>query len=306
MKHYFTLTTLDVDVLFRTLAIIAIIYIHTSAAVNIITGQSNVLPVGGGSTLLLLISGFNIARFQSKKLFEGLSLQIVIRFFRKIIIPYYFVIICYQLWKQQFDLHTLLLISNYYGRFGSFLEPYWFIEALLQILIIFTALFTIPPFRKLTEKQPLIIGLVLLCLTVFLRLSQLTDIKLGLRTADQLLCVYIFGWCVWFAKTVLQKIAISVLAIILFIYLYNLHPSFTVWLIVGCLAIMWKPKILMPKCLHQLIVLIGTSTFYIYLIHIIPVHYMTYGIHFLNIPIIIIVSLTLGILIQKALNKIKL
>jgi hypothetical protein len=304
MKQNFALISLDIDILFRSLAIIAIIFLHAHAAVS---QQSKGFHIIGGSTLLLLISGFNIARFQSKKLFEGLSLQIVVRFFHKIIIPYYLVVISYQIWKQQLDWHSLLLISNYYGRFGNFLDPYWFIELLLQIIIIFTSFFTIPIFRKTAEKSPLIVGLVLLFLTVLLRLSNLTDAnQLGIRTADKLLCIYIFGWCVWFAKTPLQKAAMTALALTLFPYLYGVHSSYTIWLVLGCLAIVWQPKILMPKLFHTVIVSIGSSTFYIYLIHIIPLHIMAHIKHIQNIPAIIIAALLSGILVRKGLEKFKL
>ena len=304
MKQQFTLLEIDTDLVFRAFAIITIIFVHARAA---IFDSPEKLHVVGGSTLLLLISGFNAGRFQSKKLFEGLSLQIIFRFFRKIIIPYYVVLISYLAWKQEFDWHSLLLISNYYGRFRSFLDPYWFIELLFQILVIFYSLFLIPPFRKAAKKYPWYIGLGLLFFTVLLRLSNITDESIvTIRTPDRLLCIYVFGWCLCFAKTRLQKIVMVFLTLTVFPYLYGIYASYTIWLVLGTLAMMWKPKILMPQLLHTPVTQIGTSTFYIYLTHIIPIHLFVHFTSYHNVTAIILISLVLGILVNKGLTKIKL
>lgn len=303
MKDKFILLSLDIDILFRAFAIIAIIFLHVKAIIH----EPPVFHIVGGSTLLLVISGFNMARFQSKKLFEGFFVRIIFRFCRKIILPYYLIIILYQIWKKEIDWHSLLLISNYFGRFGNFLEPFWFIEALLQILIIFTGLFSIPLFRKTMEKYPYWMGLALLLITVLLRLSHLTDKQqLGIRTADQLLCIYVFGWCLWFAKAQWQKLMMTALIFTLFPYLYGIYTSYFVWLVTGCLAIMWQPKIVIPPFLHKIITEIGASTFYIYLIHIIPIHILALAWHVENKTIMILSALLLGIAVHKVAERIKL
>jgi hypothetical protein len=301
IRQNFILLPLDVDVFFRAIAIIAIIFIHTYAAAF---GKPYRIELVGGSTLLLLISGFNLARFQSKKLFSGLVGQIISRFFCKIILPYYCILIIYLCWKQQLDWYSLFLISNYHGRFGGFLEPYWFLELLLQILVLFTCLFSIPFFRQKAIQYPYQVGLILLSLSLLLRLSHLTDeTQLGIRTPDQLICIYIFGWCIWFAKTQIQKATMTLLIFLIFPALYGIHASYTIWLVLGSLTILWKPIILLPKLIHQLIAMIGKSTFYIYLSHIVPIHISTYVLHSQNIPAIIIVSLLIGVLAQKALTS---
>jgi hypothetical protein len=304
VKQSFILLPLDVDILFRAIAIIAIIFIHTYAAAF---GKPYSIEFVGGSTLLLLISGGNLARFQSEKLFSGRVLQVISRFFCKIILPYYGILIVYLFWKQRLDWYSLFLISNYHGRFGNFLEPYWFLELLLQVLVIFTSLFAIPSFRKTANQYPYQAGLVLLLLSLVLRLSHLTDAKqLGIRTPDQLICIYTFGWCIWFAKTQTQKATMTLLTFLIFPYLYGIQASYTIWLVSGSLMILWKPIILLPKLIHQLIVMIGTSTFYIYLSHIIPIRISTYVLHSQNIPAIIIVSLFIGVAAHKILTSTQL
>ncbi len=303
MKDRINLLALDVDVLFRVLAIIAVIFLHATANTEIFGRERN-FHVVGGSTLLLLISGFNVARFQSKKLFDGLYLQMVMRFFHKIILPYYVVLMTYLLWKKEFDWHSLLLISNYYGRFGSFLEPYWFLELLLQNLILFTGLFSIPPLRKMAQKFPFYFGLSLLFVAILARLSQLTrESELGLRTPDKLIWVYIFGWCLWFAQTKWQKALMTGLILTLIPYLYGLYSSYTIWLVLGSLAISWKSKIQVPQHLHALLMMIGTSTFYIYLVHVIPIYIVLYKLQSPNVLAVVILALLLGILSRNILIK---
>ena len=163
------------------------------------------------------------------------------------------------------------------------------------------------PKRKAAKKYPWYIGLGLLFLTVILRLSNITDESVvTIRTPDRLLCIYIFGWCLCFAKTRLQKIVMVLLTLTVFPYLYGIYASYTIWLVLGTLAMMWKPKILMPQLLHTPVTQIGTSTFYIYLTHIIPIHFLVHYANYHNVTIIILISLVLGVLVNKGLTKIKL
>jgi hypothetical protein len=308
LKHYLIPTELDIDIFFRFLSITAVIFLHSQATLihefGSISQKYYNINVGGGAALLLLISGFNLARFQSNKLFTGSAWQIVTRFFYKIIMPYYCILIIYLLYKQKLDYHSLFLISNYHGRFGSFLEPFWFLEVLFQNLLIICGLFLIPSFRKLAEKFPFEIGLGALFIALAFRLIEVTDEEvLGFRTPDKVFCLYIFGWCLWFAKSRYQKWLINALCLTLFPFLYGTDSTYTIWLVLGSLGIMWKPKILLPRFIHTAISVTGISTFYIYLTHIIPVHVSVYIWHSQNISAILLIAILLGIYTDKLIKK---
>jgi acyl-coenzyme A synthetase/AMP-(fatty) acid ligase len=302
-KEKSTFTELNMEILWRTLAIIGVVFTHVNAAViNKLDWQ-----LAGGANLLLLLAGFNTARFQADKLFKGMVAQVVMPFFRKIVLPYYLILIAYQSWRGIFDLPSLLLVGNYYGRLKAFLEPYWFIETIWQVLLVFTALFLVPAYRNIASRYPYLVGLLLFSIALWFREIELWG-KIGYaeRTPDKLMYIFLAGWCLYFAQNKSQKLVMSLLLLILFAYTQGIDSHYTAWLICGSFSVLWMPGIRMPKPLCAVISSIGAASFYIYLTHIIPIYTLTHITQLQslqNIFIIISIALLFGVVVQKILTQ---
>jgi hypothetical protein len=288
----------DSEIVLRALAIMAVVVNHVSQ-----------LVVGGGAQVLILLAGYNLARYQRKRLFNGEGWGLLASFVQRVILPYYVILIAYFVWKRRFDWPSLLLVSNFVGRTGSMLEPFWFLEALLQCMTLVVILMAIRPIRIWGERDPWRFGLVLLACSVAMKVlaaSAFAMAHLLNRTVDAVFYVLAFGWCVQQANTVPRRCLLSGLAVAfagLSVWGPPLWPSVpppsnvsqAVWMLVASLLILWAPRIRIPSVLHWPVTTIAAASFYIYLSHVLPVGIIFWGLKIKSLSINLVAALAVGV-----------
>ena len=299
---------IEAEVILRAMAIIGVTVKHAST-----------LSVGGGAEVLLLLSGFNMARYQRTRLVGGQGWSILWALIKRVILPYYLLLVVYSIWKGEYDPASLLLVSNFIGRFGSLLDPYWFLELLLQCTILMVLLFLSPPVRRLADKDPWLFGLSLLTAAIAIRLIAFAIFHhsyLQNRTPDALLYFLALGWCLQQAKTLKRKLLMSgVVTVILALKLlglpdlwyafpYPANLSHALWLLVAAGLILWKPRLTLPRWAQASLGVVAASSFYIYLTHGVPVHVMFYEEKITNLLLILPVCLAVGILARFVAQKV--
>ena len=82
------------------------------------------------------------------------------------------------------------------------------------------------------------------------------------------------------------------------------NATHALWFAAAAGLIMWAPRILLPNLLHGLVGLIAAASFYIYLTHGVPVHAFLHILHIHNVPLILAVSLVLGVASYKISEKV--
>jgi acyl-CoA synthetase (AMP-forming)/AMP-acid ligase II len=272
------LRRMDTDIILRALAILAVVANHASAFV-----------VGGGAHVLLVLVGYNLARFQRVRLQRGEVAPMVTAFATRIILPYYAILLLYLGWKQELNIPALLLAGNIVGEFGSFIEPYWFLEVMLQCYLAVAALFLIPAVRKASSRDPWRFGLWILGGAFYMRLvaARLLDHDgLAGRTPDVLLVFVAIGWCIAFADRTVRRWGVFAAICLVSALTGGLGgelidwstlpwPSSLghgVWLVLATALLLWVPRLSIPTVLHPAIATIAAASFYIYLTHGVPVH----------------------------------
>src|SRR3546814_6406622 len=95
----------------------------------------------------MLLVGFNLARFNFGRLIGGQSFDVLFALIRRVILPYCAILCVYGLYFRNISVTSLLMVSNFEGRFHSFLTPYWFMEALLQCTLMLVLLFRLRSVR---------------------------------------------------------------------------------------------------------------------------------------------------------------
>src|SRR3546814_6103598 len=96
----------------------------------------------------MLLVGFNLARFNFGRLIGGQSFDVLFALIRRVILPYCAILCVYGLYFRNISVTSLLMVSNFEGRFHSFLTPYWFMEALLQCTLMLVLLFRLRSVRS--------------------------------------------------------------------------------------------------------------------------------------------------------------
>ena len=95
--------------------------------------------------------------------------------------------------------------------------------------------------------------------------------------------MFVFGWGLYFTKSLSQKAVMTAFALILFSY--NPIPSVAIWLVAGSLAAVWVPSLVVVPPVKLVFSKIAASSFYIFLVHMVPVQVVLYGIKSTSLPL---------------------
>jgi hypothetical protein len=299
-RSWYALHALESEVAMRALAIVAVVIQHTNAT----------LTVGGGSEILLILAGYNLVRYQRQRLFDANGWLVLRSFFRRIILPYYLILIAYQIYRHQFDIPSLLLVSNLFGRFHSLIEPYWFLETLLQCMLLMVGLFAVPPVRAAAKRDPWSFGLALFGFSVAVKVALFLTFHhqtLENRTPDAVFYLFVLGWCVLHANTTARRTVITAIVVLIaaldlsgvnrawFVYDFPSDISFAAWLLGAVLLMLWVPKLSLPGLIHKGITILAAASFYIYLTHGVPIYLLTRVLGMPGLALNLTASLAIGI-----------
>ena len=266
--------TIDSEILLRALAILAVVINHSSD-----------YAVGGGAEALLMLAGFNLARFNHGRFVKARFWEAIGSFALHVVLPVYLIIIAFAVLREQPPASSFVMASVFEGRFGSILEPFWFIETLFHCFLLVGFISWIPAARCIAERQPFRFGLILLGLAVTMRLAgpALFDhAPLGGRSVDQLFFLVALGWCAYFAQSLPAKLSIAACAL-LFAALNGGLVSFPgwiasdklyrlTWLVAGMGLLLFVPRIPVPSLLRRALIPLAAASFSIYVVHGLPIY----------------------------------
>lgn len=296
---WWSLRTIETEVIIRMLAILAVVVNHASDFV-----------VGGGAEVLMILAGYNLGRYQKTRLAEGNGFTVALNFAQRILIPYYGILLAYLLAKRSFDLPSLLLVSNFFGRFGSLIEPFWFIEAMFQCFVVVAVLSLFGPVQRAIRNNPWRFGLI--CLAAALALKGLAThfidhANLANRTPDATLFLIALGWCVNEATTRTRRLlmtavlgGLAVLQVTGVPGYFEAYPpptnySHAAWLVACAVGLLWVRRLAMPNALHTIIGAIAAASFYIYLTHVVVLWIIYWRLGFHDLTTNLSASVALGL-----------
>jgi len=286
-KQYSSL--IESNILFRALAITAVVVNH-----------GGLIPsgyIGGGAMLLFVIAGINFARFQSDAVLQGRWLQPVASLLQNIIIPYLIVALAFETYKFNYDPAVLLLYSNFVGPGTSdIIFPAWFIQVLVQCLLLFSLVFSLAGVRHLANLSPWRFGLGLLALAMgfYLLMPYVWNTEhLYNRIPHMLIWLFILGWCIHFSQSRTEKISMTVILLAILLFLVKWKLSLSWWIGLGAMTMLWIPYVQIWKVVKNVIQIVSAAAYYIFLTHMIFMHII---VHILKIhsPILNVTTALLG------------
>ena len=292
---------LDIDLVLRPAAVFLVVVHHATQ-----------WPIPGGASVLLMIVGFNLARFQSNALFAGKPGG-VLRGLARNLGLYYLVLLGFFLhlgavwWPSLFLIGMTGVGGHPVG--DSFLIVYWFVEVYAQIVLLTVGLFAIAAVRERVAAQPFAWGLAFLAACLLLR--PLTSViwdagPLNIFQTSSVIYLAAFGWCVHFADTAPRKVALTAAALVLF-PLFALRQGMSpaaAWgkgavLVLAALALLWVPKLPVPRPVAPALLYLAAASYHVYLCHNIPPHYFLHDLAVAR-PVQIIVHISAGVALGLA------
>lgn len=276
---------------------------RVSATVAVVALHSTEWRVGGGAIFLLVLVGYSLARFQSQALFSGRVWQVLRAMAFPILGTYYLVVALAALRFSPFDRGWFLLFENFAQQpEPSFLLPYWFVSAYIQILAIAALPFGWGPLRRLAQRAPLACGLGALGgMGLLIELTQIGALEYSVRHRHPAIALelLITGWCIFFAQTHdqasskaalggglgrigqahkgLRKLVVAAAIVGVWLQNYGFAEwSIAAFVLGGSLSTLGGLSLQLPGWLARALLSFGSLSLYVYLAHV-PVLYEVSG-----------------------------
>lgn len=256
------------DLLIRTLAILLVVLHHET-----------LWPIPGGSAAMVVLAGFSLARFQMGPLLAGDGFAIL-RPLAQILVPYYLIVAAYAVVWGEVPWASVFLVGNFGlalpETHGMVPYLYWFIEAYSQMMLVFVGLFAIPQFRRFVSARPFTAGMALFAAALAARLALPLLWPIGNRqifTLPWIFYLAVIGWCAAVTETARQRLLLMAAGTGAFLF-FGLYEG--VWIgtkikyllqIAVLAALLYFPRISLPRWSAQLVLPLSAAGFHIYILH---------------------------------------
>lgn len=269
----------------------------------VVTTHFMKLGINGATSALFMVAGYTFAKYQLKTIQMKNSSRPIISTLIAIVIPTTIINLIHMVYRDHVYLPMLFLFDNLIVPNSS----WWFIEVLVQILIVLAALLSFKKIRDIAAgenaRQFSIILLFLAGLLAIIMQTVWNTDHLHNMVPQQKIWIFFFGWFIYFSLTENKIIPSLILAIVL--------PSVVTgkidyMLTLGALMITLSPKVKIPVSFYKPIYIVAASSLIIYLTHMqIKNGFIKLGFE-LSPGIQIIIGIIGGILIQQAWEKLRL
>lgn len=253
------LSDLETNILLRAIAILAVVATH-----------AGIFWLGGGTLLLFLLIGYNLARFKFDALSHGKILGPLLDYTKVLLVPYFIMSAVYMVYKREFSPDILLLYTNVTRLNPSLLFPFWFVQVLVQCLFITGLLFAPRSMRRSARRNPWAFAFVMALVFAGIRFAApyLWDTTHLLDLVPQrFMAILWLGCCCYFANTTVRRFMALILGVGFAFLDLGWGVGRVAWIAGGTTAVLFIPKIRVPELMRRAVQVVASATFYIFVLN---------------------------------------
>ena len=298
---------MEMPVFVRMLAIILIVVGHLS--------EFDHWLIVGETSVLFLVSGISLARFQLKAIEARGDARTLLPSLAAIVVPTLLYTALLQLVFDRLHWQSLLLLSNWFPASEVSLFNYWFIEVLVQMIVIIGLVLSVRRVRQAVSADPfrwlIFTTCTLLALDVLLNRFVFDASPLLHRVPQHFLAVMVLGMAVHYADTTARKWVASAVAVLVVGELDLMAVAGVGWeaftryvdiALPAMLALIWFRSVPVPALVARAGAVIASSTLYIYLTHF---QFQSVADHILHHPLFeVALALAGGVLVNYCWNTV--
>lgn len=262
----------------------------------------------GGAGILMLLAGYNFARFQRTAFERGEPGPAVRGALERMILPYYLLMIpLLFLSDAQKSWGWFALVSVFTVENRGPLFAFWFIETVFHALLLMVALYWLPPLRRLSASSPIAFGLGLVAFAIALKVGVhryiFDDFNPISLTIDAQFWLYALGFLALVARGTALKLAVVGIAFAIAFLDYGSLSARPWWLAAALVPLLFLPSVPVPARLAGPILRIAAASYFIYVVHV-PLHHIVhFELHLsdrpvLSIPVMIVGSVIGGLIFE--------
>ncbi|HUR48006.1 MAG TPA: AMP-binding protein [Acidimicrobiales bacterium] len=238
----------DTSVVIRAVSIVLIVGTH-----------AKLWQLPGGAHALLIVAGYNFARFQlrSKRAFASVA---------RVALPSMLWISVVAAASDKYGWPNSLLVNGLVNRPGDH-WGYWFLEALIQMLIPLTALFAVPAVARLEERRPFAVAAAALGFGLLFRFDVVELSKtFPISRPHEVFWLFALGWAAACVDSWRGRLVVSAVALAAIPGFFD-TPSRAGLVMTAMLLVSWVPSVPLPRPAQRLVAPLAGASLYIYLTH---------------------------------------
>ena len=236
------------------------VVLRAVAIVLVVTTHARLARVPGGAHVLLAVAGYNFARFQ-------LSLGPSLRSVARIATPAMCWIAVVAALTEEWSISHALLVHGVFGDPDA-RWSYWFIEALLHLLVPITTLLSVPSIRAFERRHPFLVATAVTALGVAIRFDALPLSNLDHRIyrPHEVLWLFGLGWALAVATSPRQRAVASAIALAAVPGFFG-DAQRELLVLGGILLLAWVPTIPVIAPVNRVLGVLAGASLTIYLTH---------------------------------------
>ena len=243
-------------------------WLRALAILLIVGTHADLFSLQGTAHALLVLVGFNVARFALAAPESAARLRALGRGVARIVVPTLAVIVPAHFVWGDYQTRNLFLLNWAFGE--QRLGPpwrFWFIEALVFALLVAIVLTAVPAVARLEKRWPfgLPVALTLAAFTLRLPLFELPVPRMQ-GSALVVLFLFFLGWAIARVSTLRHRWWVTVAAVLL-VGTFSGNPARDALSLAFVLALVWKPTTRLPAWLVPAVQVLAASSLYVYVIH---------------------------------------
>ena len=251
---------LETNVVIRALAVLLILANHTKLA-----------DFPGGAHTLLVIAGFNLARFQLTSRSRTERAKGILVGAGRIWAPSAVWIAAVAVVAGTYDWRNVLLLNQVLGdwaRWGPHWH-FWFVEALAALLLGTAALCLVPFVDRLERRHPFGLPMALVGVGLLTRYAVVVPDAGPYRGANAYVLLWLFatGWAAARASTTAQRLLVSAVPVLTLPGFWPTMPGRELTIIAGVLLLIWVPSLPVPAFTARAVSAVATASLFTYLTH---------------------------------------
>ncbi|HSO15657.1 MAG TPA: AMP-binding protein [Arthrobacter sp.] len=246
------LAPMDTGVVLRAVAIIFIVSTHIRW-----------FSWEGMAHVLVAVAGFNFARFQLSGPPRA-RMRRQLRTVARIVVPSVAVIGFAFAVTDKYSWANVFLLNSLLGPEGwTDFSRFWFVEALVHILLGVAVLLAVPAVGRAERRWPWAVPLVLLGADLLLRFRV---VDLPYPGQGPVLWLFALGWAACASRTLLKRAIVTGLAVLTIPGAFD-DEFRNATVLAGFLILLWFPTVPVPRALHWITGLLASASLYAYVTH---------------------------------------
>jgi acyl-CoA synthetase (AMP-forming)/AMP-acid ligase II len=243
------------------------VLLRAFAIVSIVGSHANLFTLLGGAHLLLAVAGFNTARFHLADVPRTSRVRRLAVGALRIAVPSALVITTVSLWTQEIGWRQMLLVNGLTSTQWS--EPhwyYWFVEAIVYILLVLAALLALPLVDRLERRFPFWLPFGLAVGALLTRYGVIAFPGDQIHRAHVVFWLFALGWAALRARAGWQRWLLTALAVVSVPGFFD-EGERNLYVLVGLLALVWLPDLRVPTPVARVAGELASASLWIYLVH---------------------------------------